>query len=55
MYVNLRNDTHLNNNIRYPEYKYMSYLKYNNMLWQKANLIIYYKNKFDYELIDEVI
>lgn len=55
MYMNLRNDAHLNNNIRYPEYKYMSYLKYNNMLWQKANLIIYYKNKFDYELIDEVI
>ena len=47
-YINLDNDTQFNNIARFPEYTYISQLKYKNMYWSKADIILYYKNSYDY-------
>jgi len=38
------------NIIFFPEYHYMTQLKYKDMYWKKAEQIIYFKNSFNYEL-----
>jgi len=46
-YKNINNDS-ISNIIRYPHSRYISQLNYKNMIWNEANLIIYYKNSFNY-------
>ena len=47
-YKNINNNNILNNIIRYPQSKYISQLKYKDMIWSIADQIIYYKNSFNY-------
>jgi hypothetical protein len=47
-YKNIRNISTFNSVIRYPMNQYISQLKYKDMYWQEADLIIYYKNSFNY-------
>ena len=54
LYINTDNDTILNNIARYPEYTYISQLKYKNMYWHEAELILYYKKGYNY-IIDEKV
>lgn len=49
LYMNVKENTNINNLIYYPEYKYDSLLTYNNMYWKNSDMIIYYKNSFYYK------
>ena len=53
-YLNSKNNTQLNNNIRCSKYIYISQLKYKDMYWDQADQIIYYDNNYVYnQIIDE--